>query len=88
MVLPLGFEPRSSSNLEAMPGYKPGALPIELREYMVPEAGVEPVSFLRRRGILSPFPVPFGYSGMFVLLRVTLLFYCIEKAAVKPPSLL
>ena len=30
--LPLGLEPRSSSNLEAMPGYKPSVLPIKLRE--------------------------------------------------------
>ena len=28
MVLPLGFEPRSSPHLEASPGYKPGALPL------------------------------------------------------------
>ena len=34
MVLPLGLEPRSSSNLEAKLGYKPSALPIELREYI------------------------------------------------------
>ena len=34
MVLPLGLEPRSSSNLEAMLGYKPSVLPIELREHV------------------------------------------------------
>ena len=34
LVLPLGLEPRSSSNLEAMPGYKPGVLPIELKEHI------------------------------------------------------
>ena len=28
LVLPLGFEPRSSPHLEASPGYKSGALPL------------------------------------------------------------
>ena len=32
MVLPLGFEPRSSPHLEASPGYKPGALTVKLWE--------------------------------------------------------
>jgi hypothetical protein len=32
MVLPLGFEPRSSPHLEASPGYKPGALTVMLWE--------------------------------------------------------
>ena len=33
MVLPLGFEPRSSPHLEASPGYKPGALTVMLWEH-------------------------------------------------------
>jgi hypothetical protein len=32
LVLPLGFEPRSSPHLEASPGYKPGALTVKLWE--------------------------------------------------------
>ena len=45
MVLPLGLEPRSSSNLEAMLGYKPSVLPVELREqnmYGVPSGSRTP----------------------------------------------
>ena len=55
LVLPLGFEPRSSPHLEASPGYKPGALTVMLWEQNLERVvGFEPTAFSLARKHSTP----------------------------------
>ena len=75
LVLPLGLEPRSSSNLEAMPGYKPGARPIELREHICS-------SFRAATMILSSLLVrPHRFYEHFVSMNDVFVVLCCQYGA-------
>ena len=79
MVLPLGFEPRSSPHLEASPRYKAGALTVKLWEQK--DYGGDGVTRTHNaRG--GGFTVHWGYQ--FSYISMTILKHTTESATVQP----